>query len=473
MESIKAPLDSLEHFFSTLSDYIWAGIPWGNGGLVIPVLITLLLGVGVYLMLGLRFMPWRKLPYGISLLIRGAKTTAPGDVTPFQALMTTLSATVGTGNIVGVATAIALGGPGAIFWMWITALFGMATKYSEVLLAVRFRELGANGKHVGGPMYYIKNGLHKRWHWLAVAYASFGAIAGLGIGNMVQANSVADAMESSFNLPAWLTGLILAALVGFVIIGGIKRIAAVAAKLVPFMAIAYIVCCVIVIGSHWQAIPQVFILIIDSAFNGAAATGGFAGAAVWAAIRFGVARGIFSNEAGLGSGSIAHAAAKTNSPVKQGFIGILGTFIDTLLICTMTAFVILLTGVWTSGENGYALSNLAFNSVLGNTGSDIITIGLVIFAFTTLLGWSYYGERCAEYLFGGKIILVYRLLWIIVIPLGAIGSLKIVWVFSDVMNGLMAIPNLIALIILSPIVFKITRQYFSKEPLINSGRSRL
>ncbi|MBL1433820.1 MAG: sodium:alanine symporter family protein [Gammaproteobacteria bacterium] len=463
MDSLKTLADSLENYLGTLSGYIWAGIPWGDSGAVIPVLITLLLGVGVYLMLGLSFIPWRKFTYGVGLLIHGAKTTAPGDVTPFQALMTTLSATVGTGNIVGVATAIALGGPGAIFWMWITALFGMATKYAEVLLAVRFREMGADNKHVGGPMYYIKNGLNKRWHWLAIAYAIFGAIAGLGIGNMVQANSVADAMESSFSIPAWISGLTLAALVGFVIIGGIKRIAAVAAKLVPFMAIAYVVCCLIVIGSHWQAIPHVFVLIIDSAFNGAAATGGFAGAAVWAAIRFGVARGIFSNEAGLGSGSIAHAAAKTNSPVKQGFIGVLGTVIDTLIICSMTAFVILLTGAWTSGENGHALSNLAFNSVLGDIGSDIITIGLVVFAFTTLLGWSYYGERCAEYLFGKKIILFYRLLWIIMIPLGAIGSLKIVWVFSDVMNGLMALPNLIALIMLSPIVFKITRDYFSKK----------
>jgi len=463
MEALNSAIAHTEKFLGILSGYIWAGIPWGNSGVVVPVLLTLLLGVGIYLSLGLRLMPWRKLPYGVSLLMKGGQNTAPGDVTPFQALMTTLSATVGTGNIVGVATAIALGGPGAIFWMWITALFGMATKYSEVLLAVRFRELGANGKHVGGPMYYIKNGLHRRWHWLAIAYAAFGAIAGLGIGNMVQANSVADAMQSSFDIPAWLTGIVLAALVGFVIIGGIQRIAAVAAKLVPLMAVAYIICASIVIGNHWQDIPRVFVLIIDSAFNGAAATGGFAGAAVWAAIRFGVARGVFSNEAGLGSGSIAHAAAKTNNPVKQGCIGILGTFIDTLLICTMTAFVILLTGAWTSGENGHALSNLAFNSVLGDTGSDIIAVSLVIFAFTTLLGWSYYGERCAEYLFGKKSILPYRLLWVIVIPLGAVGSLKIVWVFSDVMNGLMALPNLIALAMLSPIVFKVTREYFGKQ----------
>ena len=461
MDQLSTTIEQLEAFLGGLSGYIWAGIPWGDDGAVIPILITLLLGVGVYLSIGLRFMPWRRLPYGVGLLMHGAKHTAPGDVSPFQALMTTLSATVGTGNIVGVATAIALGGPGAIFWMWITALFGMATKYSEVLLAVRYREMGANNKHVGGPMYYIKNGLNKRWHWLAIAYAIFGAIAGLGIGNMVQANSVADAMESSFNVPAWLSGIALAALVGFVILGGIKRIAAVAAKLVPFMAVAYVLCCVIVITNHWQDIPSVFVLIVDSAFNGAAATGGFAGAAVWAAIRFGVARGIFSNEAGLGSGSIAHAAAKTNSPVRQGFIGILGTFIDTLVICTMTAFVILLTGVWTSGENGHALSNLAFNSVLGDIGSDVIAIGLVVFAFTTLLGWSYYGERCAEYLFGKKIILPYRILWVVFIPLGALGSLKIVWVFSDVMNGLMALPNLLAVAMLSPVVFKVTRAYFT------------
>lgn len=444
-------LDGIQQFLNAAS-----GIIWG------PVMLVLLLGAGVYLTIGLKAMPWRKTMTAFRLLWQGRKPEGEGDITPFQALMTALAATIGTGNIAGVATAIALGGPGAVFWMWITALVGMATKYSEAVLAVRYREVDERGRHVGGPMYYIKNGLGAKWHWLGIAFALFGMLAAFGIGNMVQANSVADALESTFSIPTWVTGLVVTIAAGAVILGGINRIAHVAAKLVPFMAIAYIGGSLIVILANIGDVPAALMTIVSHAFTGTAATGGFAGAAVWAAIRFGVARGIFSNEAGLGSAPIAHAAAKTNDPIHQGMIGMLGTFIDTIIVCTMTALVIVLTGVWTSGETGAALSAQAFAAGLPGVGNYIVSFGLVIFAFTTILGWSYYGERCAEFLFGVKVILPYRILWLIAIPLGAMGKLAMIWLLADVLNGLMALPNLIALLLLSPMVFKITRDYFAK-----------
>ena len=432
-----------------------SSVIWG------PAMLVLLLGVGIYLTVGLRAMPWRKIPYAFHQLWKGRRPEGDGDITPFQALMTALSATIGTGNIAGVATAIVLGGPGAGFWMWVTALVGMATKYSEAVLAVRYRDVDELGNHVGGPMYYIKNGLGDRWRWLGFLFALFGMVAAFGIGNMVQANSVADAVHSSFELPTWLTGVVMAGLTAAVILGGIRRIAEVAEKLVPLMAIAYLVGSTIVIGINITRVPEALGVIVSHAFTGTAATGGFAGAALWAAIRFGVARGVFSNEAGLGSAPIAHAAAKTNDPVHQGVIGMLGTFIDTLIVCTMTALVIVLTGVWTSGENGAALSALAFHTAMPGLGGYIVTFGLIVFAFTTVLGWSYYGERCAEYLLGIRVILPYRLLWIGAIPLGAMGQLSIIWLLADVMNGLMAIPNLLALALLSPVIFKLTREYFA------------
>ncbi|MEN8133764.1 MAG: sodium:alanine symporter family protein [Pseudomonadota bacterium] len=447
-------MDVLENFLNTAS-----GIIWG------PVMLVFLLGVGVYLTVGLRAMPWRKIGYAFVQLWEGRRPEGEGDITPFQALMTALSATIGTGNIAGVATAIVLGGPGAVFWMWITALVGMATKYGEAVLAVRYREVDALGNHVGGPMYYIKNGLGKNWQWLGFLFALFGMIAAFGIGNMVQANSVADAVNNSFSIPHWVTGAVMAVLTAAVILGGIRRIAEVASKLVPLMAIAYIIGALIIIVANITEVPAAIMTIVNSAFTGTAASGGFAGAAVWAAIRFGVARGIFSNEAGLGSAPIAHAAAKTNAPVRQGMIGMLGTFIDTLVVCTMTALVIVLTGAWTNGETGAALSTMAFDIGLSGFGRYVVTIGLIVFAFTTVLGWSYYGERCAEYLLGTKVILTYRILWIIAVPLGAMGQLSLVWLIADVMNGLMAIPNLIALALLSPIIFKATRDYFSDEKL--------
>lgn len=438
----------IEAFLSQLSAIVWG-----------PVMLVFLLGVGVFLTIGLKALPWLHTPRAFITLWRSRESNQEGDITPYQALMTSLSATIGTGNIAGVATAIVLGGPGAVFWMWVTALFGMATKYAEAVLAVKYREVDELGHYVGGPMYYIKNGLGQKWNWLAMAFALFGTLASFGIGNMVQANSVADAIELMFQVPVWVTGVVMTILTAAVILGGISRIAEVSAKLVPIMACAYIFGALSVIALNIQQVPDAFILIIDSAFNETAAVGGFAGASVWAAIRFGVARGVFSNEAGLGSAPIAHAAAKTNDPVQQGMVAMLGTFIDTLLVCTMTALVIILTGVWNSGEDGAALSTLAFNSGLPGWGGYVVVIGIVVFAFTTILGWSYYGERCAEFIFGVKVIWPYRILWLCAIPLGAMGKLGMIWLLADVLNGLMAIPNLIALVILSPVVFKVSRKY--------------
>lgn len=433
------------------------GIVWG-----IPMLV-LILGTGVFLMFGLVFMPLRRLGYGFRMLWQGRHATGEGDITPFNALMTSLSATVGTGNIAGVATAIALGGPGAVFWMWCTALVGMATKYAEAVLAVKYRETDEEGRHVGGPMYYIKNGLSAKWAWLGTAFAIFGAVAGFGIGNMVQANSVADALQSNFDLSPLLVGLVMAILVGLVLIGGIKRIAHVAGALVPFMAIAYLGGGLLILALNLTAIPDAFALIFKGAFSGTAATGGFAGAAVTAAIQFGVARGVFSNEAGLGSAPIAHAAAQTDDPVRQGTVAMLGTFIDTLVICTITALVIIISGLWTTGESGAALSSAAFGQALPSMGSNIVTFGLVIFAFTTILGWSVYGLRCVEFLFGIKAIWPFRVLWVAAIPVGTMLKLDFVWLLADTLNAMMALPNLVALVLLGPVVFRLTKEYFEQR----------
>jgi AGCS family alanine or glycine:cation symporter len=373
--------------------------------------------------------------------------------------MTALSATVGSGNIAGVATAIFLGGPGAVFWMWVTALFGMASKYAEAVLAVRFREVDELGNHVGGPMYYIQNGLGSRWRWLAILFSLFGALAAFGIGNTVQANTVALAVESSLHVPVWVSGLVMALFTGAVIIGGVRRLGVVAATLVPFMAMFYIAGALSIILLNLEQVPAALMTIIHHAFTGTAAAGGFAGATVLMAIHFGVARGLFSNEAGLGSAPIAHAAAKTNDPVHQGLIAMLGTFIDTIVVCTMTALVIILTGSWTGGQTGAALTSAAFNSGLAQGGGVVVTVALILFAFTTLLGWSYYGERCAEYLFGVRVIQPFRILWVIAIPIGAMGNLGVVWTIADILNGLMAIPNLIALLALSPVIFHLTRKH--------------
>lgn len=435
------------------------GVVWG------PLMLVLILGTGLFLQVGLKVMPIRKLGFGFGLLWKGRVPPrgGEGEISPFNALMTSLSATIGTGNIAGVATAIFLGGPGALFWMWCTALVGMATKYAEAVCAVKYREVDELGNHVGGPMYYIKNGLSKKWLWLAPAFAGFGAIAGFGIGNTVQANSVADVLNSSYSIPTWATGIVLMVLVGAVILGGIKRIAQVAGKLVPFMAIAYLLGGLVVLTINADAIPAAFGLIFTHAFTPIAATGGFAGAAVWAAIRFGVARGVFSNEAGLGSAPIAHAAAQTKGPINQGLVAMLGTFIDTIIVCSITGLAIISSGAWNSGETGASLTSTAFESTLPGIGSHIVTIALAIFAFTTMLGWSFYGEKCVEYLFGVKSITPFRILWCLAAPLGAIANLGFIWLLADTLNALMAIPNLIALILLSPIVFKLTREFFASD----------
>ena len=430
------------------------GIVWG-----VPMLV-LILGCGLFLTVGLKLLTILKIPFGFKMLWEGRVPGGEGEISPFNALMTSLSATIGTGNIAGVATAIFLGGPGAVFWMWMTALVGMATKYAEAVCAVRYREEDERGKHVGGPMYYIKNGLGDNWKWLAVCFALFAGIAGFGIGNMVQSNSIANALNANFAIPEWLTGVVLVVLVGAVLLGGIERIAAVAGKLVPIMAIGYITAGALVLLLNISAIPAAFALIFTHAFSPAAATGGFAGAAVWAAIRFGVARGVFSNEAGLGSAPIAHAAAQTKGPVSQGLVAMLGTFIDTIIVCSFTALAILVTGAWTSGETGAALTSHAFDLALPGVGGYIIAVSLAVFAFTTILGWSYYCERSLEYLFGVKIIMPFRAVWSLAALVGATVKLSFVWLLADTLNALMAIPNLIALLLLSPVVFKITKEFF-------------
>ncbi|ALA25042.1 sodium:alanine symporter [Piscirickettsia salmonis] len=434
-------------FLNALSGFVWG-----------PVMLILLLGCGLYLTIRLRLLQLRKLGVALKLIVKKDSKQAKGEISGFKALTTAMAATVGTGNIAGVATAIVLGGPGAVFWMWMTALIGMVTKYAEAVLAVKYRETDANGNFVGGPMYYIKNGLGSRWRGLGVAFAIFGTIAAFGIGNSVQSNSMAHVLNNHFGISPWLVGGVSAVLVGLVLFGGIRWIGRVTSYLVPIMAVFYIIGGLVVIGLNIHHLSSVFMLIINSAFSGAAAAGGFAGATIMAAIRFGVARGVFSNEAGLGTAPIAHAAAKTNSPVRQGLIAMTGTFFDTMILCSITAFVILLSGLWTSGETGAALSSDAFQ-VAFNGGGLVVTVGLVIFAFTTLLGWSYYGERCASYLFGTKIIIPYRILWVIVIVLGAVANLNLLWLVADILNALMAIPNLIALILLAPIVVKLTRDY--------------
>ena len=456
------------------------GLVWG------PIMLVLLVGTGLYLTFGLKLMPLRRLGYGFKMLWQGRKAgTDEGDISPFNALMTALSATVGVGNIAGVATAIALGGPGAVFWMWMTALVGMATKYAEAVLAVKYREVDSRGRHQGGPMYYIKNGLGDNWRWLGFLFALFGTIAAFGIGNTIQANSVADAITQTVGseqvtnvvilgtevlLPELITGVVLAVFTALVLIGGIKSIAVVAGKLVPFMAVLYVAGALVIILTHLPQVPAAFATIVSDAFTGSAAAGGFAGATVMMAIRFGVARGVFSNEAGLGTAPMAHAAARTRDPVRQGVIGMLGTFIDTIVVCTMTALVIVLSQGWTltdptTGDqlSGAALTTFAFAQAMPSIGEHLVSVGIILFAYTTVLGWSFYGERCAEYLFGVKVIPVYRVLWVVAIPVGAAAELNPLWLLADVLNGLMAIPNLIALLLLSPVVFRLTREYFAGQ----------
>lgn len=440
-----------EQFIDTVNSVVWG-----------PAMLILLLGTGVFLTIGLRGMTITRIPYAFGQLLKGRKGSGEGEISPFNALMTALSSTVGTGNIAGVATAIGIGGPGALFWMWCTALVGMATKYAEAVLAVNYRETDSVGKKVGGPMYYIKNGLGNRWKPLAFLFALFGSLAGFGLANTVQSNTVSQVLHNNFNIPTLLSGLVMAFMVALVLLGGIKRIAQVAGKLVPLMTVIYLLATAIILVMHMADIPTALALIVDTAFNGTAATGGFAGATVMLALRMGVSRGIFSNESGLGSAPIAHAAAETNSPVRQGAIAMLGTFIDTLIICTMTGLVLIVSGAWNTDLEGAAMTLMVFDSALP-FGGNILSLCIALFAFTTMLGWSYYGERCAQFLLGPKVVLPFRVLWVIGVFIGTQMSLGLVWKMSDALNGMMAIPNLLALLLLSPVVFKLTRQYFAQQ----------
>lgn len=474
----------MEDFITSINGIVW-GIP----------MLTLLLGTGLYLTIGLRFLSITKLPYAFKELFRKRDDHVEGDVTPFGALMTALSSTVGTGNIAGVAAAIAIGGPGAVFWMWMTAIVGTATKYSEGVLALHYRETDAEGRHVGGPMYYIKNGMGKNWVWLGALFAGLGIFASWGTGASIQANSIADVLQSDYSIPPLLTGIVLAIAAAAVILGGVQRISSVASKLVPFMAVAYVAAGLIVIAMHFDAIPSAFGLIFRNAFGLDSAGTGIAIGLMMLAMQKGVARGIFSNEAGQGSAPIAHAAAKNADPVNQGIVAMLGTIIDTLIVCTITALVILTAGVVgpeciptaetavsfltdgqpTGCDTSAPLTSAAFASSLSfdiggvALGSHIVAISLTIFAFTTILGWSYYGERCCEFLFGVKSVLPFRISWIFVVFASAAvlmfedkveNIVNLFWLMADTLTGLMAAPNLIALVVLSPVVFKLTRAYF-------------
>lgn len=544
----------ISYIFGPVNNFVWG-----------PVMLVALLGVGFFLMLGLRFMPFRKLGMAFSLMVKGrvAERGHKGELSPFRALMTALAATIGTGNIAGVATAIFMGGPGAVFWMWCTALLGMATKFSEVTLAVKYREVTADGSYVGGPMYYIKNGLGNNWKWLAFLFALFGCIAGFGIGNTVQVNSIADVANSTFNISKGWSAFILFIFVGLVVLGGVKRIGVVAGSLVPTMAFFYIIAAVICMVVNYDRVPGAFMMIFTNAFNPSALGGGVVGGTIMMAMRFGIARGAFSNEAGMGSSPIAHATAITNNPVRQGIIGMLGTFLDTIVVCSMTAIVILISGLWsmtptidadklavysekynqsvitadhtlnvdaavrmlidgqgeilsknaefvrknlkvyleqhktelvsangldniklaeglnrawldhsqkgTKDESpliakvGASLSSASFDLAMPgtNVGKYVVAIALTLFAYTTILGWCVYSERCAVYLFGYKALKVFRVVYTLVVPVGALASLDTVWLMADTFNAMMMIPNLIALALLSPVVFKMAKDYFA------------
>ncbi|MBY4960061.1 alanine/glycine:cation symporter family protein [Streptococcus suis] len=439
--------------FKAINNLVWG-----------PPLLLLLVGTGVYFTLRLGVFQIGKLPTAFRLIF-SSDQSGQGDVSSFAALCTALAATVGTGNIVGVATAITTGGPGALFWMWVAAFFGMATKYAEGFLAIKYRTKDANGQAAGGPMHYITLGMGQKWKPLAIFFAISGVlVALLGMGTFSQVNSIASSMSASFGLAPQLVSIVTAISIAFFIFGGIEKISDVSTKIVPFMAILYILASLIVLVVHWNELLPTLGLVLKSAFSLAAAVGGFVGATVKEAIQRGIARGVFSNESGLGSAPIAAAAAKSDNPVEQGLISMTGTFIDTIIICTLTGLTILVTGQWSvEGLEGAPLTQAAFATVFGNTGSIALTISLVLFAFTTILGWSYYGERCIEFLFGTKSILPYRLAFIAMVALGGFLKLDLIWTIADIVNGLMALPNLIALLALSPVIIKETRQYFAKK----------
>jgi len=428
-----------------------SGFIWG------PFTLILILGTGIFLSLGLKGFTLTYIAVAFKQLFSKEEDSSSGEISSFQSLTTALSATVGTGNIAGVATAIFVGGPGAIFWMWVSAVFGMATKFAEAFLAIKYREKNELGETIGGPMYYIKNGLTSKFIVFAYLFATAGMIAALGIGNGVQVNSVSQVINNEFGFSTFSIGIVIAILVALVILGGIKSIGNITSKLVPLMSLVYILGGLLIIILNANQVGYVFNLIVTSAFTTTAATGGFAGATVWMALRYGVARGVFSNEAGLGSSPIAHAAAKTNNPVKQGMISMLEPLIDTLIVCTITAFVILMSNQWVGEINGAVLTVASFENLLAN-GKYIVIFGLILFSFSTIIGWSYYGEKCVEFLFGSGVIIYYRILWIVIIPVAASIELNLMWLIADIMNGLMSIPNLIALILLAPVIFRQTSE---------------
>lgn len=444
-------MEVFELFLKRVDSFVWG-----------PPLLILLVGTGIYLSFNLGLIQITKLPLALKYVFsKKDETGNQGDVSSFAALCTALSATIGTGNIVGVATAVKAGGPGAIFWMWIAAFFGMATKYAEGLLAVKYRVVDENGEMSGGPMYYIERGLKNRF--LAKVFAFFGiGVAFFGIGTFAQVNAIKDAANLTFNIPVSIVAVVLTILVALVTLGGIKSIARVASAVVPFMALFFILTSGVVVFLNLDKVPGAVSLIIESAFNPGAAFGGAAGISIIMVMRSGVARGVFSNESGLGSAPIAAAAAKTDSCVRQGLIAMTGTFFDSIIICTMTGIVLVLTGAWNDpGLAGAAMTNAAFNIGLGNViGQYLVTIGLIFFAFTTILGWNYYGERCTEYLFGVKGIKPYKLIYIGLVASGSFLNLSLIWTLADIVNGLMAVPNLIGLLGLSKVVSFETKEYF-------------
>ena len=445
-------LETISSANAWLNGYVW-GLPT----------IILLVGTGVLLTVLTRGVQFRYLPYALKEVLGKLRRGGGGEgsVRPFQAVATALASTVGVGNIAGVATAISIGGPGALFWLWVSGILGMCTKYAEIVVALHYRERDDAGHMRGGAMYVLKNGLGMPW--LGAIFALLTALAAFGIGNMVQANSVADVMRATFAVPTWITGLVLVVVTALVILGGIKRIGVVAEYLVPFMAILYLAGGIVIMFRYAGAIPAALALVFDSAFNGTAAVGGFAGSSIAMALRYGIARGLFSNEAGLGSAPMVHAAATTDHPVRQGLYGIFEVFVDTILICTTSGIVILITGAWSSGATGAALSAEAFQTGLpGEWGNMVVTSGLVLFAFSTLIGWSYYGETGIVYLLGARAAVPYRLAWLVLIYFGAVGSLHLVWDIADTLNGLMAIPNLIGVLGSIPVLLKLQREFFAR-----------
>jgi len=436
-------------------------IVWG------PVMLTLLIGTGLFLSVKTGFLQFSKFGYMMKHTLLGvfSKNQHEKDtsgVSPFQAVATAMAGTIGTGSIAGLATAIVSGGPGAVFWMWISALLGMVTKYAEILLSIKFREKNEDGHWIGGPMYYIKNGLKLKW--LAVLFAVFAMIACLGTGNATQSNSIAVALESTVGVAPCITGIVLTILVAAVILGGMKRISSVNEKLVPIMAVFYVICAVIALILNIDKIPAAFALIFKEAFNFKAATGGVAGYGIMLAMHYGFSRGVFSNEAGLGSAPIAHAASSTKSPVKQGLWGMFEVFFTTIVICTFSALIILTTDIWSTGEfQGAALSIASFNAIIPGVGGIVVTLSTIFFALSTILGWAYYGEVCMEFLSHNskKAVLAYRCIYVMFVFIGTIGSLDLIWSISETMNGLMAIPNLIGIIGLYKVVKTVTKEHFT------------